>query len=55
VNIFEFKLDGDKDKALRQIKEKGYCEKYQGTGKEIYLFGVEFAERNLGEWVVEKI
>ena len=56
VHIFEFKLDGDKkDSALRQIKEKGYCEKYQGTGREIYIFGVEFVDRNVGEWVVEKI
>ena len=24
------------------------------TSKKIYLFGVEFADRNVGEWVVEK-
>jgi hypothetical protein len=23
-------------------------------GKKIYLFGVEFIDRNVGEWVVEK-
>ena len=39
---------------LRQIKEKKYSEKYQGKEKKIYLFGVEFADRNVGEWVVEK-
>jgi len=66
IYIFEFKFNGDKDKALNQIKEKKYFEKYQGTeargrkscqemGKEIYLFGVEFADRNVGDWVVEKI
>lgn len=55
VYIFEFKFNGDKDNALRQIKEKKYFEKYQGTGKEIYLFGVEFADRNVGEWVVENL
>lgn len=27
----------------------------QGTDKEIYLFGVEFADRSVGEWVVEKM
>ena len=55
VHIFEFKFNEDKDKALNQIKDKKYFEKYQGAGKEIYLFGVEFADRNVGEWVVEKI
>ena len=55
IYIFEFKFNGDKDKALSQIKEKKYFEKYQGTDKEIYLFGVEFADRSVGEWVVEKI
>ena len=45
---------GDKDKALNQIKEKKNFEEYQGERKKIYLFGVEFADRNVGEWVVEK-
>jgi hypothetical protein len=54
IYIFEFKFDGDKDQALNQIKDKKYFEKYQGKGKKIYLFGVEFANRNVGEWVVEK-
>ena len=54
IYIFEFKFDGDKDQALNQIKDKRYFEKYQGEGKKIYLFGVEFANRNVGKWVVEK-
>jgi hypothetical protein len=55
IYIFEFKFNGNKNKALSQINDKRYFEKYQGTGKEIYLFGVEFADRNVGEWAVEKI
>ena len=55
VYIFEFKFNGDKNKALSQIKEKQYFEKYQGMDKEIYLFGVEFTDRNVGDWVVEKM
>ena len=62
IYLFEFKFNGDKNKALNQIKEKKYFEKYQGrkgggrdAGKEIYLFGVAFADRNVGEWVVEKM
>ena len=54
VYIFEFKFNGDKNKALRQIKEKKYFKKYQGTDRKVYLFGVEFADRNMGEWTVEK-
>ena len=55
IYIFEFKFNGDKDRALNQIKEKKYFEKYQDKGKKIYLFGVEFTDRNVGEWVVEKM
>ena len=54
IYIFEFKFNGDKGQALNQIKNKKYFEKYQGKGKKIYLFGVEFADKNVGEWVVEK-
>jgi len=55
IYIFEFKFNGDKDQALNQIKDKKYFEKYQGAGKEIYLFGVEFTDRNIGDWVIEKL
>ncbi|MEA1900200.1 MAG: AAA family ATPase [Thermodesulfobacteriota bacterium] len=55
VHIFEFKFNGDKDQALNQIKNKKYFEKYQGAGKEIYLFGVEFTDRNIGNWMLEKL
>jgi predicted AAA-ATPase/PD-(D/E)XK nuclease superfamily protein len=55
IYIFEFKFDGDKDQALNQIKDKKYFEKYQGVGREIYLFGVEFTDRNIGNWVLEKL
>lgn len=55
IYIFEFKFDGDKDNALKQIRDKKYFEKYQGVGREIYLFGVEFTDRNIGDWVLEKL
>ena len=55
IYIFEFKFNGDKNQALNQIKNKKYFEKYQGAGKEIYLFGVEFTDRNIGNWVIEKL
>ena len=55
IIIFEFKFNGNKDQALNQIKDKKYFEKYQGVGKEIYLFGVTFTDRNIGDWVLEKL
>ena len=55
IYIFEFKFGGDKDQALNQIKDKKYFEKYQGKGKKIYLFGVEFADRNVGEWLMGQL
>ena len=55
IYIFEFKFDGDKDNGLKQIRDKKYFEKYQGVGKEIYLFGVAFTDRNIGDWALEKL
>ena len=37
------------------LQDPKYFEKYQGVGKEIYLFGVAFADRNLGDWALEKL
>ena len=55
IYIFEFKLNGTKEEALAQIKTKKYYEKYLNKGKDIYLVGVEFKDRNLGEYISEKI
>lgn len=41
IYIIEFKVDGE-GKALHQIKERNYQQKYQSTGKEIYLIGIDF-------------
>jgi hypothetical protein len=32
-----------KGRALAQIKEKGYAERYRGEGRPIHLIGVEFS------------
>ena len=55
--IFEFKVvDSAEGKALEQIKQKGYHEKYRGRCKEIYLIGVEFSkkERNITSFEYER-
>jgi len=57
IFIFEFKLNGTKEDALKQIKEKKYYEKFLGKNFQIKLIGVEFdkEEKNIGEWVVEEL
>jgi hypothetical protein len=46
IFIFEFKVVEDQPtgKALQQIKEKAYAEKYQAKQLPIYLIGVEFSK-----------
>jgi hypothetical protein len=56
IVIIEFKVDSS-DSAMKQIKEKKYFEKYQGTGKDIYLIGIHFdsSQKNISEFVYEKM
>jgi hypothetical protein len=56
IFIFEFKLAGSAQEAIKQIKEKEYYQKYKLSGKDIYLVGVNFEmeKRALKEWKVEK-
>jgi len=46
--VIEFKVveDDAEKKALDQIREKRYYEKYIGRYKEIYLIGIEFSKSN---------
>ena len=48
VYIFEFKVVEltPEGKALQQIKDKNYAEKYQARGEPIHLIGVEFSREN---------
>jgi len=60
VYVFEFKLDGSAEQALKQIDEKGYLIPYSatraadGTLKKLYKIGVNFDKetRTLGQWVI---
>ena len=59
VYVMEFKvveLEGE-GKAIKQIKEKRYWEKYLGRGSKVYIMGVEFSKekRNIVAFDVEEI
>ena len=56
VYVFEFKLEGDVDEALKQIDEKGYLLPYSVDERKLMKIGVSFdsAERNIGEWKIVK-
>ena len=52
IYIFEFKLHGAAEDALRQIRDKQYAEPYRDDPRPKLLVGVEFSEkeRNLAAW-----
>ncbi|MFN8579211.1 MAG: PD-(D/E)XK nuclease domain-containing protein [Candidatus Sericytochromatia bacterium] len=56
IYVFEFKMNSTK-KALKQIEEKKYYEKYILKNKPIYLVGVSFDSklRNIKEWLIKEI
>ncbi|NQZ11290.1 MAG: PD-(D/E)XK nuclease domain-containing protein, partial [Algicola sp.] len=53
IYIIEFKLNDTCEAALKQIHDKQYAQKYQGSDKKVVLVGVEFNQddRNIGEFV----
>lgn len=56
IYVFEFKLDGTAETALKQIDEKGYLIPYIVDGRQVVKVGVSFdaEKRNLGEWLIEQ-
>lgn len=52
VYIFEFKLDGSADEALRQIEEKNYAKPYLADKRQIISIGVNFSSETMTveEW-----
>ncbi len=57
IYIIEFKCNQSSDKAISQIEDKGYAEKYLSKDKEIYLVGINFdiEKRNIGDWRVKRV
>jgi hypothetical protein len=55
VFVMEFKCDQSVQAALQQIRAKGYAERYQQSGRRVFLMGFNFSteERNLVDWKVE--
>ncbi len=52
IYIMEFKCNQSAEKAIEQMKEKNYAEKYKNKGKEIILLGINFdtKKRNIADW-----
>ena len=50
VYLFEFKVVelAPEGRALQQIKDRGYADKYRGDGQPIYLIGIEFSRERRG-------
>ena len=52
IYVFEFKLNGSVDEALRQIDDRGYLIPYAADGRQLVKVGASFnkEDRNIGEW-----
>ncbi len=59
IYLFEFKVVElePEGQALRQIKERGYADKYRAEGQPIHLIGVEFSreQRRVVRFEVETV
>ena len=56
IYIFEFKLDGTAEEALKQIEEKGYAREYESDTRKIFKIGCSFSSETgtIGEWMVKE-
>lgn len=52
VYIFEFKLNGTADEALRQIADKGYGREYATDDRTVYKIGCSFSSETgtISDW-----
>ena len=57
VYIVEFKVDSEPGKALEQVRQKGYHEKYLDRIKKVFLVGVAFdsEEKNITDFEWEEL
>ena len=56
VYIFEFKLDGSAQEALRQIEEKGYARPYATDPRKLFRIGINFSSETgtISEFAVKQ-
>ncbi len=58
VYLFEFKMvdEAPKGEAMRQLRERGYADKYRRPDRPVHLVGVEFSrqDRNIAAFEVER-
>jgi hypothetical protein len=57
IYIFEFKRNKTAIDAISQIHDKGYYKKYQNSGKNIYLIGMNYntSLREIDDYIIEKL
>jgi len=57
VFIIEFKCNQSAEAGIRQIREKGYDQKFKSGGKQVILMGINFdtEKRNVTEWKVLEV
>ena len=55
IYVFEFKLNGTAEEALKQIDEKDYLIPYVADHRKLVKVGVDFNKdtRNIGHWLVQ--
>ena len=56
IYLFEFKLDGTAEEAIKQIDDKGYAIPYEAGDKKIVKIGANFEsdKRTLERWIVKE-
>lgn len=57
IYVFEFKLNGSAEDALKQIDERGYLIPYKLDGKRLVKIGVNFSKetRNVDEYIADTV
>lgn len=57
IYIFEFKINGSAEEALRQIRDRGYADRFAADQRTVYLIGANFSTqtRTLTDWHVDQL
>ncbi len=56
VYIFEFKINGTPEEAIKQIHDKGYAVPFEAESRTVFIIGANFSTwtRTLDGWIIEK-